>query len=195
MRNLSCARLGALLVTALLVAATPGLADQAPGGPVQWDEKASAELTHALHHMHDVWNKGDIKSLKNEILGDDVLVTFELDPRTHAPVRLRSKQDIDRFVDEIVNAIDEDAELTQLEMPVVHCKATDTFGICTEECTIHYKDKAGTVVRTDKLLSTAFAVKQPDGWKWIQWHMSVAEQTVPRTEARAFAKPAASGSN
>ena len=186
MRTPPCARLAAALAAVLLLPAAPLLAS----GPVAWNEKASAELERTLHSMHEIWNSGDIKALKNMIVGDDVLVTFELDPDTHAPIRLRSKADIDRFVDNIVKAIDKDADLTQLEMPSLRCRATDSFGVCTEECTIHFKDSAGKIVRTDKLWSTAVAVKYPDGWKWIQWHMSIAEPTVPLMEGRALAKGA-----
>src|ERR1043165_2128407 len=46
----------------------------------QWDEKSSKELMMALHHNHDVANTGDFKALKDSYIGDNALVTFELDP-------------------------------------------------------------------------------------------------------------------
>jgi hypothetical protein len=195
MRNLSRAHLATILISGLLACGLLSASPLAAAGPVAWNDKDSAELAAALHHMHDVWNSGNIKALKDLIVGDEVLVTFELDPETHAPIQLRSKRDIDRFVDDIVKAIDKEADLTQLEMPQLHCRATDSFGICTEECTIHFQNAAGKIVRTDKLWSTAFAVKYPDGWRWIQWHMSVAEPTVPLLEGRPFAKSAKAASD
>lgn len=138
---------------------------------LNWDDKHSQELTQALHQMHHVWNSGDIAGLKKLVVGDDQLVTFELDPETHQPIRLHSKADLDKFIDAVVSA-DQKGE-TSLDEPVVHCRANGTFGICTEECSVHVKFKDGAQEH-HRLWSTAFAVKQGGQWKWVQWHMSVA---------------------
>jgi hypothetical protein len=140
--------------------------------PVVWDEAAAEELAHALHAMHDVWNTGDIAALKQQIIGDDVLVTFELDPETHQPIRLDGKQDLDSFVDNIVTDIKKESAITELGHPLVRCRVTGNFGVCTEECSVSVKMPNG-VEEKHSLLSTALAVRYDDGWKWIQWHMSV----------------------
>ncbi|MEM9553985.1 MAG: nuclear transport factor 2 family protein [Acidobacteriota bacterium] len=161
-----------ILLTSLLLCALPAFAES----PVQWDDEASADLAMALHEMHEVWNSGDIESLKKLIIGDDVLVTFELDPETHAPIRLNSKDDMWQFVDKIVQNLDDEDAVSLLGHPGVHCRATDSFGICTEECNVTVKLGNGKEER-HKLWSTATAVKAADGWKWIQWHMSTGGPT------------------
>ena len=172
-RSLAKMRRTALVTAAVLLAA--GTAHAA--APVEWTPQASAELEHALHQMHETWNAGDIPALKKLMVGDEVLVSFELDPETHAPIRLRSKQEIDRFVDRVVTTIDDQEVTTELEMPALACRATDSFGVCTEECTVHFKNADGKVLRTDKLWSTGVAVKSEGQWRWIQWHMSVGQPT------------------
>lgn len=179
-----------ILAIVLLLTATVAATASTPS-PVQWDEKASAELTAALHHMHEVWNTGDIAALKELMVGDDVLVSFELDPSTHAPIRLTSKEAIDAFVDKVVLEIDEQEATTKLEMPRLNCRATGNFGVCTEECTVHFVDADGKRYRTDKLWSTAVAVKYEDGWRWIQWHMSQAQ--VPEHRGAESASQVADG--
>lgn len=159
------------ICTALVCPATARAQNPQPS-PVKWDETASQELTAALHHMHTVWNSGDIKALKALMPGDDTLVTYELSPYGHTPIRLKSKDDIDKFVDDVVEYIAGESATSVLEMPAIGCKATDAFGVCTEECTIRIKKQDGSE-RIDKLWSTAVAVKYPTGWKWIQWHMSI----------------------
>jgi hypothetical protein len=148
----------------------------APAGPDIWNRRASAELTAALHKMHEVWDTGDITVLKQVVSGDDALVTFELDPTTHAPIRLASKQDLDGFID----AVTKDAATTnavfRLEAPVVNCKASDVIGVCTEECTVHQTTPDG-VEQVHRLWSTATAVKRDGVWTWVQWHMSMAAPT------------------
>jgi len=57
----------------------------------QWDDRASKELMAALHHTHEVANAGDIEALKQSYIGDNALVTFELDPNNATPVALRSR--------------------------------------------------------------------------------------------------------
>lgn len=171
-RSIATLRTAAIAAGLLLIAAAAGA-----GGPVQWDPEASEELEGALHHMHETWNRGDILSLKEMMVGDEVLTTFELDPETHAPIRLRSKAEIDRFVERVVTTVDGQEATAMLEMPALDCRATDSFGVCTEECTVHFKNAAGETLRTDRLWSTGVAVKTDDGWRWIQWHMSLGEPT------------------
>ncbi len=157
---------------AILVACFVAAPVAAEPDPVQWDAQASKEVAAALHEMHEVWNTGDIAALKELLIGDDVLVTFELDPETHEPIRLTSKQDLDRFVDGIVTDLDKDQAVSLLGDPVLNCRATANFGVCTEECSVSVKTPDGVEER-HRLWSTATAVKQDGGWKWIQWHMSI----------------------
>jgi hypothetical protein len=138
-----------------------------------WEDQASHELTAALHRLHEVWDKGDLASLKNEIVGDDALVTFELDPRDHTPIRLASKRDLDGFIDAVIANQERTHETLTFEEPVVNCRATGEVGICTEECTVHVKSPDGRE-RVDRLWSTAVAVKKDGRWKWVQWQMSTA---------------------
>lgn len=149
--------------------------DITPVGDVAWDAEASADLKRALHDLHETWNTGDISSLKEFMIGDDVLVTFELDPRTHRPIALTSKAEIDAFISNIDASQVEDNLVTKLDHPELRCRATATWGVCTEQCKVYFSDKeTGDVVATDHLISTQVAVKVDGDWRWIQWHMSQA---------------------
>jgi hypothetical protein len=141
---------------------------------VQWDDKASKDLAAALHHMHEVANSGDIKALKQLIIGDDALVTFELASDNVTPVPLRSKKEIDTHIDRVNEGASTQGTLT-LDMPKMNCRATATFGVCTEECTVRLKMPDGTE-RVDHLFGTGTAIKTDGAWKWVQWHMSVGGQ-------------------
>ncbi len=156
--------------------AFPVFAAENSNAGVQWDPKASEELAHALHQLHEVWNTGNIRGLKDAMIGDDALVTFELDAKTHKPIRLASKRDLDSFVESVATDLEEDGTVQELATPVVNCRATATFGVCTEECTVRTKKKDG-VETLHRLWSTNLAVKQNGEWKWIQWHMSKAGPT------------------
>jgi hypothetical protein len=137
----------------------------------QWDDKASKELTMALHHHHEVANAGDIKTLKKMYIGDDALVTFELDPDNATPVTLRSKKEIDAHLDRVSAGLSQQGVL-KLDGPKMNCRATATFGVCTEECTIRLK-KADGIEQVDHFFGSGTAVKIGGEWKWVQWHMSV----------------------
>jgi hypothetical protein len=139
-----------------------------------WDDKASNELAAALHHMHEVANNGDIKGLKQLLLGDEKLVTFELNSDQMTPVPLRSKAEIDKHIDAVNAGISADGTLS-LDMPKMNCRATATFGVCTEECTIRLTMADGTQ-RVDHFFGTGSAIKTGGEWKWVQWHMSVGGQ-------------------
>lgn len=139
-----------------------------------WDEKYSKDLEVSLHELHEVWNTGDIAALKKYIIGDDVLPTFELDPRTHQPIRLGSKAELDEFVSKVATTQDDRNLVTELDPPTVRCRATATWGFCTEECSVKYKAQSGELLGTDKLWSTQIAVNTEKGWRWVQWHMSDA---------------------
>ena len=161
--------------TTLLWIATSAKTHGSPAkDTIQWDDKASRELAAALHYMHEVANAGDIKALKQLIIGDDKLVTFELASDQLTPVPLRSKTEIDKHID-AVNAGTSTQGTLSLDMPKMNCRATATFGVCTEECTIHIKKPDGTD-QIDHFFGTGSAIKVNGEWKWVQWHMSVGGQ-------------------
>ena len=137
----------------------------------QWDDQASKELMAALHHTHDVANAGDIKALKQSYIGDNALVTFELDPDNATPIALRSKKEIDAHLDRVSAGINAEGTLN-LDGPKMSCRATATFGVCTEECTVRLKKADGTE-HVDHFFGSGTAVKVGGEWKWVQWHMSV----------------------
>ncbi len=176
------ASLIAVLSLVALAFTMASAANPASGAPA-WDGKASAELAQALHDMHEMWNRGDMEGVKNVIAGDDVLVTFELGPDNKTPVALHSRNEILKFMQNVDTDTGKQGEKFEMELPKMSCRATATFGVCTEECTVHLTRDAKSV-RTDKLFGTAVAVKYPDGWKWIQWHMSVGP-VVTSAEAKA----------
>ena len=173
-RKLISIRGGISIALALLVAATLllvasaktiGNKDSAP-----WDDQASKELMAALHHTHEVANAGDIKAVKESYLGDSALVTFELNP-DNTPVALRSKKEIDAHLDRVSTGINAEGTLN-LDGPKMNCRATATFGVCTEECTVRLKKADGTE-QVDHFFGSGTAVKIGGEWKWVQWHMSV----------------------
>jgi SnoaL-like domain len=160
-----------LAAATLLWIASARTIGSAAKDPSQWDEKSSKELMMALHHHHELGNSGDIKALKQSYLGDDALVTFELDPDNATPVALRSKKDIDAHLDRVSAGINAEGTL-KLDGPKMNCKATATFGVCTEECTVRLKKPDGSE-HVDHFFGSGTAVKVNGEWKWVQWHMSV----------------------
>lgn len=139
-----------------------------------WDDKASQELAAALHYTHEVANSGDIKALKKLMIGDDALVTFELASDQRTPVPLRGKNEIDKHLDAVNQGVSAAGTLS-LDMPKMNCRATATFGVCTEECTVRLKKPDGTE-QIDHFFGTGTAVKLDGEWKWVHWHMSVGGQ-------------------
>ncbi len=174
------------LAGAISLSTSASIGGAAPKSAVQWEDKASKEVAAALHHMHEVANSGDMKTLSNLLVGDDVLVTFELASDNRTPVPLRSKKEIDQFMAGLVKQTGDENVTVTLDMPVMKCRATSSFGVCTEECTVRVKPGKGAE-RVDKLFGTAVAVKYGDEWKWIQWHMSVGG---PAPSDNAMAPPA-----
>ena len=172
-RGISIA-LAFVAATTLLWIATSAKSNGSAKDTVQWDDKASKELAAALHYTHEVANSGDIKALKRLMIGDDSLVTFELAPDQMTPVPLRGKKEIDQHLD-AVNAGVSAAGTLSLDMPKMNCRATGTFGVCTEECTVRLKKSDGTE-QVDHFFGTGTAVKVNGEWKWVHWHMSVGGQ-------------------
>lgn len=165
--TIAAAFLAAATLLWIASARTTGTAKDTP----QWDDKASQELMMALHHTHEVANAGNIKALKQSYIGDSALVTFEMNPDNMTPIALRSKQEIDAHLDKVSAGINAEGTLN-LDGPKMNCRATATFGVCTEECTIRLKKPDGTE-QVDHFFGSGTAVKVNGEWKWVQWHMSV----------------------
>lgn len=159
-----------LAVGSLVWVASAQTSSKAKNSP-QWDDQASKELMLALHHNHDVANAGDIEALKQSYIGDNALVTFELDPDNATPVALRSKKEIDAHLDRVSAGINAEGTLN-LDGPKMNCRATKSFGVCTEECTVRLK-KADGSEHVDHFFGSGTAVKINGEWKWVQWHMSL----------------------
>ena len=146
----------------------------------QWDPTASKELMMALHKTHEDANAGNMTALKQAYIGDDALVTFELDPDNATPIALRTKKDIDAHLDKVSAGITAEGTLN-LDGPKMNCKATSTFGVCTEECTVRLKKPDGSE-HVDHFFGSGTAIKVNGEWKWVQWHMSVG---APRENLKA----------
>lgn len=149
---------------------------QAGRGGVVWDDQAAEDVAHTLHHMHELINEGKFDEAAKMIAGDDVLMTFELGLDDNStPVVLRSKEELFRFMKQLFEGAQKNDGVTiVLDRPRHSARATENIGIVTEECTVRFRYANGEE-RVDKLFGTNVAVKYPDGWKFIQWHMSVAE--------------------
>jgi hypothetical protein len=159
--------------TLLWIASTRTIGSTAAKDEPQWDAKASKELHAMLHRTHELSNVGDLKALKQSYMGDDTLVTFELDPDNATPVSLRSKKEIDAHLERVSTGLNQQGSLVlDLQKLKMNCKATASFGVCTEECTIRLKKPDGTE-QVDHFFGTGTAVKSGGEWKWVQWHMSV----------------------
>lgn len=182
-RGISIA-LAFVAATSLLWIATS--ANNGAKDTVQWDDRASKELAAALHHTHEVANSGDIKALKKLMIGDDALVTFELASDQMTPVPLRGKAEIDKHLDAVNEGVSAAGTLS-LDMPKMNCRATGTFGVCTEECTVRLK-KADGSEQVDHFFGTGTAVKLNGEWKWVHWHMSVGGQRELNKTASASHK-------
>jgi len=137
----------------------------------QWDDKSSKELMMALHKTHEDANAGHLAALKQAYIGDDALVTFELDPDNATPIALRTKKEIDAHLDKVSAGINSEGTLN-LDGPKMNCKATASFGVCTEECTVRLKKPDGSE-HVDHFFGSGTAIKVNGEWKWVQWHMSV----------------------
>ena len=170
--------------TLLWIASARTIGSTASDTP-RWDDKASQELHALLHRTHELSNAGDLKTLKKSYLGDDALVTFELDPDNATPVSLRSKKEIDAHLDRVSAGMSQQGTLVlDLQKLKMNCRATATFGVCTEECTIRLKKPDGTE-QVDHFFGTGTAVKTGGEWKWVQWHMSVGGARESNGKAEA----------
>jgi hypothetical protein len=109
--------------------------------------------------------------VKHSYIGDNALVTFELDPDNATPIALRGKKEIDAHLDRVFAGIKAEGTLN-LDGPKMNCRATSTFGVCTEECTVRLKMADGSE-HVDHFFGSSTAVKVGGEWKWVQWHMSV----------------------
>jgi len=164
------AAVAACAIVSLALYRGPGGSARGPG-PALWDPEAGKEVERALLQLHKYWNTMDVPALQHAIIGDDKLVTFDLDPDTYEPIRLASQADMAMFTDRIFQQFKSARIKTVADHPSVACRATERLGICTEECKVELYLPDGTK-QVQHLRGTAIAIRQRGEWKWIQWHMS-----------------------
>jgi len=162
--------LAVLMTAAIAIAATSATAPTA-GPAIVWDEAGSRDLEAAYHRLHESWNAMDVAGLKSMIIGDERLATFDNDPQTEAPIKLRTKADLDRFTDKIFDTFKASHVKSLADHPMIACRVSGALGICTEECRVQLvsPDGAKQIV---PLRASAVAVNDHGTWRFIQWHMS-----------------------
>ena len=183
----------AVLAAAIAIASTPATAPAA-GPAIVWDEAGSRDLEVAYHRLHESWNAMDVPALKSMIIGDEKLATFDNDPQTEAPVKLRTKADLDRFTDKIFDTIKASRVKSLADHPMIACRVSGAIGVCTEECRVQLvsPDGAKQIV---PLRASAVAVNDRGTWRFIQWHMSSGGpvESYDRAGNRVQATAAAGG--
>jgi ketosteroid isomerase-like protein len=145
---------------------------------VVWDGPAGKELEHQLMKLHDALNAMDLQAIKQQVIGDDILVTFDVDPDTLKPIKLKSQDDIINYTQRFFESLKNTGITSKAEHPMIACRATAYFGACTEECKVKLTLPDGSG-QEQQLRATVLAVKQDNQWKFIQWHMSEAGPSYP----------------
>jgi hypothetical protein len=171
------------IVSAIALAAAGGLELRSAnrGGAIEWDTAAAKDLEHELMGLHESLNSMDLAAIKRKVIGDDVLVTFDVDPDTLKPVKLSSQDEILRYTQRFFDSIKKAGITSKAEHPMIACRVASGFGACTEECKVKLYMPNGTM-ELQQLRATVLAVRHSDGWKWIQWHMSEAGPSHPIQE-------------
>jgi len=171
-----------VMLSAFLIAFIGGAvlwsANKSAEGSVKWDAAAGKQLEHELMKLHESLNSMDIESIRQKVIGDDVLVTFDVDPDTLKPVKLTSQEAILQYTERFFKSLKKSGIVSKAEHPMIACRAVNGFGACTEECKIKLYLPDGSM-QEQQLRASVLAVKQKDGWKWIQWHMSEAGPSYP----------------
>jgi ketosteroid isomerase-like protein len=147
-------------------------------GVIVWDPAAGKALEHELIKLHEALNAMDLATIKQEVIGDDVLVTFDVDPDTLQPIKLKSQDDIIAYTERFFESLKKTGITSKAEHPMIACRATSYFGACTEECRVKLTLPDGSS-QAQQLRATVLAVKQGNDWKFIQWHMSEAGPSYP----------------
>jgi ketosteroid isomerase-like protein len=172
---------GLLVTVSLTSVETRLFAGDTPGkgtGAVAWNAAEGKALERELIKLHEALNAMDLDAVKREVIGDDVLVTFDVDPDTLKPVKLASQDDMLRYTQHFFNSLKKAGATSKAEHPMIACRATANFGACTEECKVKLTLADGSQ-QEQQLRATVLAVKQGDNWKFIQWHMSEAGPSHP----------------
>jgi len=178
--GISFLRLGTLVTISLVLVGTTLFAGDTPsnGAGVNWNAAEGKALEQELIKLHEALNAMDLDAIKREVIGDDVLVTFDVDPDTLKPIKLTSQDDIIRYTQRFFDSLKKTGATSKAEHPMIACRATSTFGACTEECKVKLILADGSQ-QEQQLRATVLAVKQGGNWKFIQWHMSEAGPSYP----------------
>jgi len=174
-------RVGLLVTVSLMSIQTTLFAGDTPGkhiGAVAWNAAEGKALEGELIKLHEALNAMDLDAIKQKVIGDDVLVTFDVDPDTLKPIKLTSQDDILRYTQRFFESLKKTGATSKAEHPMIACRATANFGACTEECKVKLTLADGSQ-QEQQLRATVLAVKQGDRWKFIQWHMSEAGPSYP----------------
>lgn len=136
-----------------------------------WDDASARELLTLQGELNGAWANGDLELIKNSLADDAFVTSFHLDARAQ-PAALKSKDELLAFAGQVFADIKQRGGMVTIVPRGTECRATGTFGVCTNEFDL--KMNFGEKTEMLSFRATSVSRKRPDGWKIIHWHSSLA---------------------
>ncbi|MEK6607456.1 MAG: nuclear transport factor 2 family protein [Myxococcota bacterium] len=155
----------------------------------QWDEAAAQEAKAAVGAMFTTIDAADIDTARLMISDDGFVTSYDLDLEGK-PVSYRSKDEVVQSITKMFEHSKQMGAKIVSRVKATDCHATSTFAVCSIDF-----DQAATMpdgkAMSFEMRGTGALRKGADGWKWTQWHASLAKMPeVPGPVATPAPAPA-----
>ena len=152
----------------------------------QWDDAAAREVRAEFERMATLWEAMDLEGLKALLATDGFVTSYDLD-LDNKPLRMASRDDAVRYAEEMFAQLKKMGGSLKVEIHSIECRATSTVGYCSMDDDFVATMPDGTKVTQPSRVTGTFR-KGDDGWKWTQWHTSLAQ--LPASPAPPVQSPA-----
>jgi len=150
----------------------------APPPPVAvWDDAAAGELRTQADATFKAWEMGDMAAVRRMMASDGALDIYDFDDKGN-PAKYATAEAMIGAAERMMAEAKKMGAPPKLELRAADCRATATFGVCTQEFDAHMFMPDGTT-QTWSFRGTGTARKGSDGWKWTHWHASFAALPPP----------------
>lgn len=162
---------------AMLLGSAPDSAIASPGKATS-DDTAAREARTQVERTMNAFASADLAAFKAGLAED--VVSFEMDLEGK-PVRLGSRNDAERFAQEVFAEMRKMGATMKLDFHSNDCHASSTMVWCIVEFDFQARMPDGSIM-SQPSRNTIILRKGKDGWAWTHWHSSLASVPAPAAQ-------------
>lgn len=138
-----------------------------------WDEAATKEARTFVEKMFTVWEAQDLDAFTALLAKDVYMTSFDMDLE-NKPIRMGTREEAVAYAQSMFAEMKKSGGKLTIKRGTIDCRATSSLAYCAMDFEFDVTMPDGAKVSQPTRASGCLR-HGADGWKWVQWHSSLAK--------------------